>query len=160
MSDNSVAVIWDDEEPVNLRNPIKQFRKKYGWSVDAYKTPRAAYDRIQMMDTSQLEKCVLILDIMMPAPDTDDIFNAKTTSNGVLTGLELGRRIHQSGKLKYCKAVFFYSVLTISEDVAKVNLFVDQVKSDIGIDFKIEFVHNSDVTFGELPRYVSKRLAL
>lgn len=152
-----LAVIWDDEEPLYLRTPILQFQKRYGWEVTACQTPHSVLQKIERMSDDDLARSVLILDLMMPVLDRDEEFTREATENGMLTGLEVARKLRASQKIGKFKAVFFYSVLSYEDLLEKVQAFIGEVRA-ADIQQRIEFVSKGDVTFGELPGYIHDRV--
>lgn len=158
VADNSqLAVIWDDEEPQYLRTPILQFQQRYGWQVTTCQTPYSVISKIGKMTDEELSRSVLILDLMMPVPHRDEEFPADLTENGMLTGLEVAKKLTTLNKIGKFRAVFFYSALSGDDLMDKVTNFIDDVQRQ-DIQKKIEFVRKADVKFGELPKYIFDRV--
>ena len=153
----ALAVIWDDEEPIHMKLPITEFQRKFGWSVETFRTPHRMLERVLAMSKVELGRSILILDIMMPIADDDEVFTPEATHNGLLTGLKVGEELFKAGKLADCRALFFYSVLSFADLVTKVEAFVRKV-SERYPDLVVEFVHKTEITFGELPAYIQSRL--
>ena len=156
-SDQQLAVIWDDEEPQYLRTPILQFQQRYKWQVTTCQTPYSVISRVENMSDDDLSRSVLILDLMMPVIERDDEFTPEMTDNGMLTGLEVARKIRRRGKISKLKAVFFYSALSGQDLRSKVNEFIIEVKRD-NPNQLIEFIQKSDVGFGELPEFIFEKV--
>lgn len=153
-----LAVIWDDEEPIHMRLPITEFQRKFGWTVETFRTPHNMLERINGMNAAELGNSILILDIMMPIADDDEVFTPEATHNGLLTGLKVGQELFSAGKLADCRALFFYSVLSFNDLVSKVDAFVREVKGKYP-HLTVEFIHKTEVTFGELPSYIQTQLS-